>query len=517
MKKRADPKAGGNWTHRSTPGKHTANPGYKPGSWWVECSRCGLDYRAEDIKPEWTGAIVCKSCWEPRHPQDFVRPRRDRINVPGPVRGDSYANAEFNTAADGSTEPPPSTFQADTPGWTAIPDQTDEALSAITTFSLSTYDDESFVDTYGITQTISSYSIPPGTLPTGLSLDTSTGDITGTPTETADTEFPITVTATYTDGTTASTTFTWDIEYGGSAPDGATITGNDKGFWWDFSADEYMYEDSDLTRTTTITNGGSLYTVIDRFSTASEAREGHADAGHADKPTWTDGVRNGLGAATFSDEWASVGHIANDGVFTTGHGQAAYMPCDIFVVLQVPTIAVEKGHGVYSGQAASSHWLFQYANDEPQDGAWTIHTGWNDEVFPDFTDQEVFAGMPLSATEAGNWVIFYNRWGPDLECAMKVNGASVAALTAEVETHDANSDEANSSTFPGFKVGAMHNTTGASADIWPFDGYIGEVIFFGNLSTAAHKTSAEGLSAAEVVAIETYLAGKWGITIEGDS
>ena len=48
------------------------------------CDRCGFKYKASQTRKEWTGLIVCHKCWEPRHPQDFVRGRRDRQSVPYP-------------------------------------------------------------------------------------------------------------------------------------------------------------------------------------------------------------------------------------------------------------------------------------------------------------------------------------------------------------------------------------------------------------------------------------------------
>lgn len=58
---------------------HGPNPGYKAGDNWCECPRCGFDYYASELKKEWTGKYVCKKCWEPRHPQDFVRGREEKI------------------------------------------------------------------------------------------------------------------------------------------------------------------------------------------------------------------------------------------------------------------------------------------------------------------------------------------------------------------------------------------------------------------------------------------------------
>lgn len=61
---------------------HSRNPGYQPGNHWLVCDVCGFDYRFSDMKRRWDGAWVCKKDFEERHPQDFVRGRRDHIRVP---------------------------------------------------------------------------------------------------------------------------------------------------------------------------------------------------------------------------------------------------------------------------------------------------------------------------------------------------------------------------------------------------------------------------------------------------
>ena len=61
---------------------HTRNPGFIAGDYWLVCERCGFDYRFSQMKKEWTGVWVCSKCWEPRHPQDFVRAVRDEQRVP---------------------------------------------------------------------------------------------------------------------------------------------------------------------------------------------------------------------------------------------------------------------------------------------------------------------------------------------------------------------------------------------------------------------------------------------------
>lgn len=54
---------------------------YVHGSWNVTCQRCGFKYKAEQIEQEpYTKFLVCRGpgtndCWEPRHPQEYLKPR----------------------------------------------------------------------------------------------------------------------------------------------------------------------------------------------------------------------------------------------------------------------------------------------------------------------------------------------------------------------------------------------------------------------------------------------------------
>lgn len=57
---------------------------YTPGDFYRICDRCGRKKLASETRKEWTGFIVCKDHWEARHPQDFVRGRRDEQRVPDP-------------------------------------------------------------------------------------------------------------------------------------------------------------------------------------------------------------------------------------------------------------------------------------------------------------------------------------------------------------------------------------------------------------------------------------------------
>jgi len=62
-------------------GKKTRNPGFKSGDNWISCDVCGMDIYASDSKKRWDGLIVCPEDWEMRHPQDFVRARKDKISA----------------------------------------------------------------------------------------------------------------------------------------------------------------------------------------------------------------------------------------------------------------------------------------------------------------------------------------------------------------------------------------------------------------------------------------------------
>lgn len=76
-------------------GKHTAGSKYIPGDHWITCQRCGMDIRSSAARREWTGLKVCADkCWEPRHPQDFVKAIKEDTAAKGLVTSD------FNRSGD---------------------------------------------------------------------------------------------------------------------------------------------------------------------------------------------------------------------------------------------------------------------------------------------------------------------------------------------------------------------------------------------------------------------------------
>lgn len=48
-------------------------PNYIKGNWKAVCDSCGRIVLASELQQRWDGFMVDSRCWEPRHPQDFVR------------------------------------------------------------------------------------------------------------------------------------------------------------------------------------------------------------------------------------------------------------------------------------------------------------------------------------------------------------------------------------------------------------------------------------------------------------
>jgi len=60
---------------------------YVAGRWKVQCQRCGRDYLSNQLRREWTGLRVCtgedtSDCYDPRHPLDSLRGKKDRQSPP---------------------------------------------------------------------------------------------------------------------------------------------------------------------------------------------------------------------------------------------------------------------------------------------------------------------------------------------------------------------------------------------------------------------------------------------------
>lgn len=55
--------------------------GFISGDWNAICDSCGFTFLASELRQKYDNAFVCSGCWEPRHPQELLRTRKDKITV----------------------------------------------------------------------------------------------------------------------------------------------------------------------------------------------------------------------------------------------------------------------------------------------------------------------------------------------------------------------------------------------------------------------------------------------------
>jgi hypothetical protein len=55
---------------------------YEHGAWKAICDVCGREFKSYHLRMRWDGLMVDQQCWEPRHPQDFVRGVADKVVPP---------------------------------------------------------------------------------------------------------------------------------------------------------------------------------------------------------------------------------------------------------------------------------------------------------------------------------------------------------------------------------------------------------------------------------------------------
>ena len=60
---------------------------FKSGDWNAICDRCGVRFKASELRKTWEGYMVCEQDWEPRHPLDFIR-------APHPIAPVAYTRQE---------------------------------------------------------------------------------------------------------------------------------------------------------------------------------------------------------------------------------------------------------------------------------------------------------------------------------------------------------------------------------------------------------------------------------------
>lgn len=55
---------------------------FKSGDWNGICEQCGKKFKFSKLRTQWDGITACPSCFDYRHPQEFVRGRVDKQSVP---------------------------------------------------------------------------------------------------------------------------------------------------------------------------------------------------------------------------------------------------------------------------------------------------------------------------------------------------------------------------------------------------------------------------------------------------
>jgi len=57
---------------------------YIPGNFYRVCDLCGQKYRQSETRKDWQGLWLCPKDYEPRHPQDLIRAKKDKQSVTEP-------------------------------------------------------------------------------------------------------------------------------------------------------------------------------------------------------------------------------------------------------------------------------------------------------------------------------------------------------------------------------------------------------------------------------------------------
>jgi len=465
---------GGNWNAHTVHGKHTRNPGYVPGQNWVECMRCGLDYRHSDIKREWTGLVVCKTCWEPRHPQDFVRARTDRIAAPGP---NNTAAAYSTVAAEGSTDVPPGTFAVGFTGSLgSIADQTNTNSDTITTISAAAQFPTVFND--GITEwTVSGWQL--SSAPDGIAIDTS-GDIDGTMTQLSDDDSPYltSVTAFYGEGQEMTLEFNWTVTDAGVAPDAVA---NTCWGWWDFSESAGNFCKQNSNDTVAVADESDIKRVNSRCGSGNHLIPDQANES-AYTGIWDANVRNGNGAfLPLSDnETTGVKTLESDNIGTITQ---AYT---LVGVVQIPVGLNPEGNW-WAGQTNSVGHNFGISPDETGNvGSWEVMRTNPTTYFSIDVDSQSMTSI------AGEWYVWWIEIPEDPALGTLTYNEEVPGTPMSVDTVGMAASS--------FRLGAKNlNTT--TNGYYGWDSYIGEVIMYEGLLSASDKSG-----------LYTWLKDKWALT-----
>lgn len=62
------------------------------------CDDCGFKFKHSQLKMDWRGLMLCRRCWQPRHPQEFLRgvPDKPDQQDPRPDPTPTYLPSSFS-------------------------------------------------------------------------------------------------------------------------------------------------------------------------------------------------------------------------------------------------------------------------------------------------------------------------------------------------------------------------------------------------------------------------------------
>lgn len=488
-RKRANPKAGEGRSPDNTHGRHHFPQGnYEHGEHWVVCDRCGFDYHSRHIRVQWDGLAVCKGCWEPRHPQDFIRVRKERIKAPEPIRLPGPVNA----AVEGSTDISSATFfHGLTTVESAAPvDQTNDPRDVVSV-------DASAWISNPESETIAYSAVG---LPTDLSIAAATGVISGTvSTADAGVVFTPTISVEYdTSGLAYSFSFSWTITESLLPSDIDDLIA-----WWDFSDLETLWttDEQDVAVASSEDAVGVAWNKTTKETDGTPklfASIGGSGVVENDRPTWDDIERNDLGAINFPDETtlAVSDPTLNALGWDIDDENPTYDYTMVLIIRSPTTNTVNTENAVLWSSTNQRGWSLFWDDDEQSNQFGIARQDSNAE-------QTIVRGEPRLGTdiETEEWYMVIH----DIEgTASSSTISSTTFNTVAVETPPSVLnlyDEAES--HQGLSVGSSRGTNGTTIGGGTRDMYIGEVLLY---TTA--------LTSEQIDILYNYFDEKW--TLSGD-
>lgn len=90
-----------------------SNTYIKKNEWNAICDICGFEFKSSQLMKQWDGLRVCKQDYSPRHPQEFVRGKKDDQSVLWTRSEGADVETDSSGWADTKTDVPTGTNNGD--------------------------------------------------------------------------------------------------------------------------------------------------------------------------------------------------------------------------------------------------------------------------------------------------------------------------------------------------------------------------------------------------------------------